>query len=96
MQTATKISAERRHVVRVVPAADDTYAGTPGPFVVFAASPRGAFRKVRNLFAHSLTDHVSREYRALECDGIVSNRIGRRLVCRQDDLRQPYAGVWGG
>lgn len=47
-----------------------------GSFVVKAVSPRGAFRVVRNNYAHMITDHMSRERHVLQCEGVKSDCRG--------------------
>lgn len=47
-----------------------------GSFVVQAKSPRGAFRVVRNNYAHMITNHLSRENHVLECEGVKSDCRG--------------------
>lgn len=54
----------------------DNVTDTGGSFVVQASSPRGAFRVVRNNYAHMITNHVSRETHILECEGVKSDCRG--------------------
>lgn len=53
-----------------------------GPFVVQATSPAGAFRIVRNQYAHMITNHLSRETRTLSCEGVTSDRRGYLRIGR--------------
>ena len=72
----------RKFVVRVLQNEQDikyNYRPNCGPFVVYAKSPRGAFRAVRNKFGGSLRSYNSCEARKLECEGSISDRIGKHL-----------------
>ncbi len=80
----------RSYTVKLLPLAHEVVAPV-GPFVVQAKSEQGAFRIVRNGWPHWLTDHVQCELREMVCNGVVSDRRGKRLAFRADK-RSAYDG----